>query len=134
MVADQTGRAGRQTIRVPALGKTAGSRRIAEAVDDQGWQEFRLSLKGISTRDKLDKLEAYYKSEHHTHVVDDRPGGTLTSGRGDCDVCIRFDNYLKALARGGQLYGGISLIEVVGLITNDKRHDTWSNCVPIKRN
>jgi hypothetical protein len=27
----------------------------------------------------------------------------------NCDICIRVDNYLKALARGGQLESGVSL-------------------------
>lgn len=76
------------TIRTPRLGLSATSRRIAQAVDDEGWQEFRLSLKGISTQDKLQKLVGYYNA-----------GKLLT----DDTVYIRVDNYLKALARGGQI-------------------------------
>jgi hypothetical protein len=75
------------SIRTPKQGVTASSRRIAEAVDDEEWQKFRLSLKGRSTQNKLHLLNEYlyeYNGE-------------------DEDVLIRVDNYLKALARGGQI-------------------------------
>jgi hypothetical protein len=104
------------TIREPRQGTTTKSRRIAQAVDDQEWQEFRVSLKGKSTSDKLKMLKGYYEEEFvHTHVEESFVGGTLVSGRDDCDVCIRIDNYLKALARGGQLVGGVNLIDVIAL-------------------
>lgn len=92
------------SIRTPRLGKTASSRRIAEAVDDEAWQEFRVSLKGLSTQTKLWKLEEYIKSNcgaaHNTSLDVRVP---------DCDYCIRVDNYIKALCRGGQLYPGETL-------------------------
>lgn len=75
------------TIRNPKQGKTAGSRAIAAAVDNQAWQEFRVSLKGIDTADKLTKLKTYLRSG---------PDGIETRTK-------RVDNYLKALARGGQV-------------------------------
>jgi hypothetical protein len=75
------------TIRNPKQGKTERSRQIASAVDDQGWQEFRISLKGLTTREKLRKLKSYLASG---------PGGRDTRK-------VRVDNYLKALARGGQV-------------------------------
>ena len=102
------------SIRTPKKGTNATSRRIAEAVDDEDWQKFRLSLKGLSTRDKLDKLQAYYNSAVHTHTVEEFPNATLTSGRGDCDACIRVDNYIKALCRGGQLWPRESLLSMIG--------------------
>jgi hypothetical protein len=58
---------------------------IAEAVNDDEWQKFRLSLKGTSTETKLRKLREYLDGGDDTLVV------------------IRVDNYLKALARGGQI-------------------------------
>lgn len=65
---------------------------IAEAVADPEWQKFRMSLKGISTKEKLHKLLDYY-SEPKPHENGQGPEFVL---RG-----LRVDNYLKALARGG---------------------------------
>jgi hypothetical protein len=61
---------------------------IAEAVNDEEWQKFRLSLKGTSTETKLRKLREYLDAN--------------TAER-DENVILRVDNYLKALARGGQI-------------------------------
>jgi hypothetical protein len=100
------------SIRTPRQGKTANSKRIAEAVDDEEWQKFRVSLKGQSTRDKLQKLREYYNDEGHgCAFYEPHPE--------NCDVCIRVDNYLKALARGGQLVSGVTL---AGMI-----RDNWSS-------
>lgn len=94
------------SIRTPRQGKTAGSREIAEAVDDQAWQEFRISLKGISTRDKLNKLQAYYEED-----VSDKPG---YGNKSEKQLrYVRIDNYIKALCRGGQLYSAESLQTVI---------------------
>ena len=82
------------SIRTPKQGVTANSRRIAEAVDDEKWQEFRVSLKGLSTEDKIRRLRSYdWNGEHEGEEA-------------DCDTCIRIDNYIKALCRGGQLAAG----------------------------
>jgi hypothetical protein len=58
---------------------------ILRCVDDAAWQKFRLSLKGLSTNEKLKKLRSYKANN---------------SGR--C-VTVRVENYLNALRRGGQL-------------------------------
>lgn len=92
------------SIRTPRLGTNATSRRIAQAVDDQEWQEIRLSMKGIPTESKLKMLEWYYGYGDHQYI---------TKECDDCDVCIRIDNYIKALCRGGQLNGGESLQTVL---------------------
>lgn len=92
----------RKEYRVPSKGVSAGSRRIAQAVDDEEWQMFRYSLKGQSTQKKLDLLHEYFYDQHKK--VEDE-GHSLW----DCDVCIRVDNYIKALCRGGQLHAGESL-------------------------
>lgn len=73
--------------RTPSKGTTETSRRIAEAVDDDAWQKFRYSLKGMSTDYKLRRLRDYLIS-----CEDDKS-----------KVRLRVDNYLKALARGGQI-------------------------------
>jgi hypothetical protein len=61
---------------------------IDEAIADPKWQEFRLSLKGQSTRKKLDRLKDWVREEpaveHPTR-------------------CIQVQNYLNALSRGGQI-------------------------------
>ena len=92
------------SIRTPRLGTTATSRRIAQAVDDQEWQEIRLGMKGIPTESKLKMLEWYYGYGDHQNIVQECT---------DCDVCIRIDNYIKALCRGGQLNSGESLATIV---------------------
>jgi hypothetical protein len=68
-------------------------------------------MKGLSTQTKLHMLEAYYNSHEHTHVEEILNGHKLVSGRDECDICIRVDNYLKALARGGQLTKGVNLVD-----------------------
>lgn len=72
------------TIRNP---KPGTPKHIAAAVDNQSWQEFRVSLKGTTTQTKLNKLHDYYKNGP------DDPETRET----------RIVNYLKALARGGQI-------------------------------
>jgi len=65
---------------------------IDAAVDDDEWQAFRLSLKGVPTAEKLDQLDYYLKSTNpactpeEAHVRE-----------------VRVDNYINALLRGGQL-------------------------------
>lgn len=88
------------SIRTPKLGVTAMSRRIAQAVDDEAWQKVRLSLKGKSTARKLEMLREYHTALFHT--CNEVVGSTCCDIK-DCDICIRVDNYIKALCRGGQL-------------------------------
>ena len=102
------------SIRSPRPGKTAWSKRIAKAVDDEDWQDYRLGMKGRSTTMKLHWLKHYFEREH-AHLEE----GMFFSmelhleGWGNCDFCIRVDNYIKALCRGGQLYPGESLLTAV---------------------
>jgi hypothetical protein len=88
------------SVRTPRQGVSATSRRIAEAVDDEGWQEFRVGLKGTLTATKIKALKRYWNED--AHVNKEHTGS-------NCDVCIRVDNYIKALCRGGQLVPGQSL-------------------------
>lgn len=70
---------------------------ILDAVNDADWQAFRLSLKGKNTEVKLDMLDDYME----------RASARLGAGEIDKDEyrkeCIRVDNYINALKRGGQL-------------------------------
>jgi len=91
------------SIRTPRQGVTANSKRIAEAVDNEEWQKFRLSLKGWPTEYKIAQLIKYYCS-HGGHCSD--YGMTTAEKREQENVRIRVDNYVKALCRGGQLYPG----------------------------
>lgn len=59
-------------------------------VEDEVWQEFRKSLKGISTQKKLDKCREW---------LDRWETGLGPLRRAEVQV----DNYLNALLRGGQL-------------------------------
>jgi tRNA uridine 5-carbamoylmethylation protein Kti12 len=94
------------SIRTPRQGVTASSRRIAEAVDDENWQKVRLSMKGISTAEKLDVLEKYYDENIDAHKYADV--SIAAEEREREDIKIRIDNYIKALCRGGQLEAGMT--------------------------
>lgn len=59
---------------------------IRESVNDELWQRFRESLKGLPTEDKLDKLD-WWLQEH----------------RGSRKADVQVSNYINALRRGGQL-------------------------------
>jgi hypothetical protein len=98
------------SIRTPRHGKSKTSRRIAAAVDDEEWQQFRISLKGMDTQSKINNLREYFQDQHYEQRV----------FAPDCYVCIRVDNYLKALARGGQLEKGVSLEQALAWDWNFK--------------
>jgi hypothetical protein len=78
--------------------------KVKKAVADPHWQQFRKSLKGLSTYDKLQRLGYYYCD----NLDLDKHAGIEPCGL-ECDVCVRVDNYIKALCRGGQLYPGETL-------------------------
>lgn len=99
------------SIRTPKLGLSATSRRIAEAVDDEAWQEFRLSMKGKSTAEKINMLRKYWNANVHGHVI--KRNDARDVYQYDCDICIRVDNYIKALCRGGQLFAGEDIFTVL---------------------
>jgi hypothetical protein len=88
--------------------------RVLEAVRDPEWQKFRKSLKGMDTASKLNNLRDWYNDRPHTHEVETLAGGSLTHGRDTCAPCVQLDNYLKALARGGQIHAGINIVAAVG--------------------
>jgi hypothetical protein len=63
---------------------------IMTAIDCDVWQAFRISLKGTSTKTKLDRLNDWLEHEQL------------------CKHCeewkqVQVDNYINALKRGGQL-------------------------------
>lgn len=61
-------------------------------VQDAEWQKFRLSLKGQSTTDKLDRLVAYWRVNMNG-----------ASAEREIRIRCQVTNYLYALKRGGQL-------------------------------
>lgn len=71
---------------------------IWEAVKDVSWQEFRVSLKGTSTEEKLTRLDNYlqFACKRNCCTVDE------LSQREWKEKC-RVDNYINAIKRGGQL-------------------------------
>lgn len=87
--------------------------RIWDAVNNEEWQIYRHSMKGTPTREKLDYLYSYWNYEMHAndHVI--KRSDKVDVFQYDCDVCIRVDNYIKALCRGGQLYPGESIYTVL---------------------
>lgn len=64
---------------------------IMAAINDDSWQKFRLSLKGVATVDKLDKLDRYLWWSAYKYGEVSRTDQ------------VRVDNYINALLRGGQL-------------------------------
>lgn len=69
---------------------------ILTAVDDENWQMFRKSLKGISTENKLDLLNARYLER-------------WING-GSHEEKVRIDNYINALKRGGLLNSKLEVV------------------------
>ena len=59
---------------------------IVHCVNDDLWQDFRLSLKGISTEEKLSMLESWIQTAADEQIAK-----------------MQVDNYLGALKRGGQI-------------------------------
>ena len=55
-------------------------------IRDPAWQEFRKSLKGIPTTEKLNQLSGWLKKQKHSTQSN-----------------VQVSNYLNALKRGGQL-------------------------------
>jgi hypothetical protein len=88
---------------------TTHMERIIKAIDDPEWQKFRISLKGQDTLVKLRRLREYYFNAGHYGSWSGEIHSDSSLVSDNCDICIRMDNYLKALARGGQLYPRINL-------------------------
>lgn len=68
---------------------------VYEIYDAEEWQLFRVSLKGLTTQQKLRMLEVRYQ----TWVA-------LQETEVACVEKCRIDNYIGALVRGGQLAVG----------------------------
>jgi hypothetical protein len=81
---------------------------IQEAVSDEYWQNFRRQLKGKPTREKLEALAGYWLLKDHTDCINHSHFGLTNVNK--CFVCIRVDNYIKALCRGGQLSPGCDVM------------------------
>lgn len=79
----------------PYVVKPLSTEEIRLAITDDSWQRFRLSLKGLTTEDKLDRLNAYRQNLLNN--------GYLIAQRRTREVEVRVDNYINALKRGGQL-------------------------------
>jgi len=74
---------------------------IMTAIDDDDWQTFRKSLKGLPTEDKLDQLY------HYLHKFFEES----ETNYGEFFVReIRVVNYLNALKRGGQLNYNLEVV------------------------
>jgi hypothetical protein len=96
-------------------GQRTRANRIQEAVDDEAWQLFRKSLKGMSTEQKLEALKRYWLAnalDHSRAGAKKRLGKPVNEWN---DIEIRLDNYIKALCRGGQLYPGESLVSIISV-------------------
>lgn len=78
---------------------TAIRHAVYKADGFEGWQEFRVSLKGLSTKEKLFCLEWWYEG----HVT------TVETGR--VVNLIRVNNYLGALKRGGFLNKELQVVK-----------------------
>lgn len=96
---------------------------IDTAVSDPDWQKFRLTLKGVSTEEKLIRLRRLADAtiQNHTHV-----------GEGMCSVAydnyVRILNYLNALSRGGQIMPIPQNRDLVGIRTIMGSMGKCNNC------
>lgn len=66
---------------------------VREAVADVYWQMFRKGLKGMSTPDKLDHLDAYRENRIKASSTETLPR----------TFEVQIDNYINSLKRGGLL-------------------------------
>lgn len=78
---------------------------VYEAAGAEDWQKFRVSLKGLTTREKIYALGWYWD----THIA---PGaGAYKSVNEWSHQVMRINNYLGALKRGGQLDSQLRVIK-----------------------
>jgi len=78
---------------------------VYEAPGADEWQKFRVSLKGLTTREKLYALMWYW--EVHIAVG----AGSHKSPEDWSREIIRVNNYLGALKRGGQLDSALRVVK-----------------------
>jgi hypothetical protein len=84
--------------------------RVHAAVNNDDWQKVRLSMKGLPTEEKIDVLIDYYEADNFSnHTLQSPAEWEVSHDIVQCDVCIRIDNYIKALCRGGQLQPGVGI-------------------------
>lgn len=77
---------------------------VYKATGAEEWQKFRVSLKGLTTCEKLYALTWYW----YTHV-ECGVSGHITAENLRHEV-IRVNNYLGALKRGGQLNSALKVV------------------------
>lgn len=81
------------------------AQRVQEAVynvpSHREWQRFRVSLKGMSTRVKIARLDARWRKNIATRSSDD-PEFALET--------VRIHNYIGALKRGGLLNDNLEIV------------------------
>jgi hypothetical protein len=80
-------------------GVTAYTDKVKRAVKDPDWQAYRVRMKGKPLETKVRMLRSYWA----LNCTGRHPEGEL------CRPCLRVDNYIKALCRGGQVRAGESL-------------------------
>lgn len=78
---------------------------VYDSLEADHWQKFRVSLKGLSTKEKLYCLAYYWRTE-----VTDALKLSTEHEAVQRDI-IRVNNYLGALKRGGQLDGNLTIIK-----------------------
>lgn len=72
---------------------------VYESYDAHEWQLFRVSMKGLSTSEKLYMLNNYYDAKVVANASNNSGEEWVTYKKNKC----RVDNYIGALRRGGQL-------------------------------
>lgn len=73
---------------------------VYQVADHERWQQFRVSLKGQSTRMKLLRLKRYYDEQY-----------SKAQGIQQRIEKIRIDNYIGSLRRGGLLDSNYKVIK-----------------------
>ncbi len=75
---------------------------VYEAQGHREWQLFRVSLKGLNTWDKMRALKNYF----------DKTAYNISSTQEQIELaCIRVNNYIGALRRGGQLNAALEIVK-----------------------
>lgn len=82
------------------LGSYSPAEVQAYCVRDADWQKVRLSMKGVSTEEKLEILDDYRSSK--MEVTGEANSSTVYEVLPERNR-IQIDNYINALKRGGQL-------------------------------
>jgi hypothetical protein len=77
------------------------------------WLAFTDSLRTFNTQSRIENLKDWYNDRPHTHLTEDLPGGSVTSGRDDCLTCREVSGYIRRMAIQGRIEKHVHLIDAL---------------------